>query len=113
MSEEFNDEEDIELCMPCAKTPFGIGNESFPLREDILEPLTRGTKLEELARRWAKSNGAVIMPDISLPELPNNELTCEQVLGIGRCRQKVSADRKERHARLHAWLKKQVNMMQD
>ena len=76
------------------ETPFGMGSNSTPIREDIIMPLMSTNVRQTHAAKWRRLCEPTITPRANDPEpLPPRRL-CSSIYGPGMCAAKIPLERK-------------------
>ena len=79
--------------LPEAQTPFRLGCDEYPLREEAIRPLCQGDELRRRTRVWRGKYGRRV-PEPAKPfdAPPPSAPTCAGHYGVGKCKRRLSDD---------------------
>jgi hypothetical protein len=78
---------------------FGIGNKEYPLRPEFVEYLTDAATLRKESQSWRNLTGGLAFADQEEEEdeVPPYPPTCNELYGVGRCKNHFTDDQLGRH----------------
>jgi hypothetical protein len=86
-----------DLAMHDSQTPLGIGNEIYPVREDVVQPLCEGDAVFHGKRKWREMTGKTVAEPAQPPRLADPaDPMCGELYGPGQCGSRLAAAVKER-----------------
>ena len=103
-----------DLAIPVSETPLGIGNEIYPVREDVVQPLCKGSAIAQGKRTWREMAGKTVaepaQPPLPRPADPAGPM-CGEMYGPGQCGSRLAAAVKERCDALRGALRRAAHAL--